>query len=450
MLKTFVNFINQQHLFDSSQEVLLAISGGRDSVAMSELFHQAGFRFGIAHCNFHLRPGDCDRDEAFVKSLAKKYNVPFYVAHFDAKEDSKLWKCSIEDAARRERYAFFDKVNKENNYDVIATAHHRNDSIETFFINLLRGTGISGLHGILPKNGNIVRPMLCFDRQDIDEFVNNEGLCFVDDYTNNDDDYRRNLIRHKLIPILKDISPSFEKTMSANMSKLLDVESIFRDRVNTIREEILIKNDDSNSWKLKISDVEKLSPQQTLLFELLHPFGFTLDVVVNVIKSLSRSRGKRFLSKDYQLIIEREFLEISPLERHISDPVIIRLDQLVSNDGICVGDCKLSSTVVDVSLMVEKLGLKLDKNSVALDLSLLSDSLTFRHWQKGDRFVPFGMRGSRLLSDFFKDMKLTTRQKEETWILCDDSDRIIWVVGLRADDRYKVTANTEKVLLINL
>ena len=210
MLVRFREFIKKEHLLVEGQRVLLAVSGGRDSVAMCELMSLAGFAFGIAHCNFHLRPGDCDRDEEFVLRLAKKYNVPCYVREFDTVSYASQHSLSIEEAARQLRYGFFDEIAKKESYSAISTAHHRDDAIETFFINLLRGTGISGLHGIKPRNGIVVRPMLAFGRNEIDDFVQEHGLKYVDDYTNMQAIYLRNKIRLNLIPLLREIQPSFE------------------------------------------------------------------------------------------------------------------------------------------------------------------------------------------------------------------------------------------------
>ena len=201
MIVKFKNYIEREHLYAQGQQVLLAVSGGRDSVTLVDLVARCGIPFGIAHCNFHLRPGDCDRDENFVRQLASRHGVKCYVAQFDTRKYAAQYKLSIEEAARRQRYDFFEKIRLEENYDTVATAHHRDDSIETFFINLMRGTGIAGLHGILPRNGCIIRPLLSISRAEIDEYVRKQGLSYVDDYTNSETVYLRNRIRLQLLPL---------------------------------------------------------------------------------------------------------------------------------------------------------------------------------------------------------------------------------------------------------
>lgn len=445
MLEPFVNFIKQQHLFDYSQEVLLAISGGRDSTVMCELFCRAGFRFAIAHCNFHLRPGDCDRDEAFVKSLADRYGVPFHVAHFDAMADAKFWKTSVEDAARRERYGFFAKLCEEFHYEVVATAHHRDDSIETFFLNLVRGTGISGLRGMKVRNGNVVRPMLCFTREDIDSFVEKEHLEYVEDYTNQDEEFRRNLIRHRIVPLFRELSPSFDRIMAENLSRLADVETVYKNAVESVRSGLMREGLNGAGCSISISDIENLTPQRTMLFELIHPLGFTIDQVEKILDVMTKPAGQRFYSMGYRLTVERDILEIRTL----------KMDRLLNyqisvQEALSLGELRFGGITIKIGLVDLVQDLCLDSSTVLIDLMVFGTELCFRRWRDGDRFRPFGMRGSRLVSDFFKDMKMTTCQKEDSWLLCSQSDQIAWIVGWRADDRFRVTSKTTKVLKLQV
>ena len=242
MLQRFIDYATQQHLFPQGQKVLLAVSGGRDSVVMTDLFHRAGIPFEIAHCNFNLRPGDCDRDEAFVRRMAERYGVACHVASFDTRAEAAATGESIEEAARRLRYEYFAQLSP-----LVATAHHRDDSIETFFLNLFRGTGIAGLHGIRPNSQfsilnsqfSIVRPMLCFSRADIDAYVAEHGLEYVEDYTNAELDARRNRIRHQLMPLLRELYPSVDDTMQANIERLHDTELIYRTYIDELRQRLI-------------------------------------------------------------------------------------------------------------------------------------------------------------------------------------------------------------------
>lgn len=313
MLDRFVNFIQQQHLFPQGEEVLLAVSGGRDSVCMAHLFHRAGFRFSIAHCNFHLRPGDCDRDEAFVRSLADSYGVPCHVEHFDTRAVAAASGESVEETARRLRYGYFAQLSP-----VVATAHHRDDSIETFFLNLFRGTGISGLHGIRPVSelsiGNlelkILRPLLPFGRVDIDAYVAENRLEFVEDHTNALLDARRNQIRHRLMPLLRELYPSVDTTMAANIEILHDTELIYKDYLESLRSQLITPYRPSpltgNNGKLTIDSVNLPllrswfpfpNIQFSILFELLHPYGFNASTVADILNA--SENGKMFYSSTH-------------------------------------------------------------------------------------------------------------------------------------------------------
>ena len=238
LLKLFTDHVEKERLFDRSDKVLLAVSGGIDSVVMADLFAKAGYTFGIAHCNFQLRGKDSDSDEAFVKSLAEHYHVPIHCITFDTLAFAKSNKLSVEEAARKLRYDFFDDTIQNNDYQFVATAHHLNDSIETFFINLIRGTGIAGLHGIVPKNGKIVRPLLPFTRQEITQYASENSLQYHEDYTNNETVFLRNKIRHQVVPLLKQISPQIEQTMRQNLLNIAEAECVFRSSIAEKRQQL--------------------------------------------------------------------------------------------------------------------------------------------------------------------------------------------------------------------
>ena len=411
---------------DIKQSVLAAVSGGRDSVVLAELLHRGGYRFEIAHCNFHLRGDESDRDEQFVRTLAKHYGVPIHVAQFDTNAYASEKKISTEMAARKLRYEWFEKVRQERNLDLIAVAHHRDDAIETFFINLLRGAGLAGLCGMKVQNGHVVRPLLHVSREEIDKFVADENLDYVDDHTNATDLYLRNRIRHQLMPLLCELNPSFDSTMEQNLHNLSDANEVFLKTVETLRNETITKRVDGID-EIAVRDVESLKPQGTLLFELLRPYGFNGDTVNEILASLHSESGRQFLSPTHKLVKDRETLQITPLHKDDTHPVI-EISEPVKREEIST--------------------LKTAKDTILCDAKRLRHPLSLRKWKEGDRFHPFGMKGSRLVSDYFSDMKLSIIEKQQQWLLCDADGEIVWIVGMRADGRFAVTEKTTEVTMI--
>lgn len=442
MLQRFTAFAAQQHLFPPGQTVLLAVSGGRDSVVMAHLFHRAGIPFEIAHCNFHLRPGDCDRDEAFVRQLAAAYGVACHVASFDTRAVAAATGESIEQAARRLRYEFFATLITQNSklLTLLATAHHRDDSIETFFLNLFRGTGIAGLHGIRPKSQlsiancqlSIVRPLLPFSRADIDDYVARHGLEYVEDYTNAELDARRNRIRHQLMPLLREFYPSVDDTMQANIGRLHDTELIYRAYIDELRQRLIqpcpsrIPYLDLHMQAIDLAELTATNlPLATLLYELLQPYGFSAPVVADISSALHAPRtGSCFRSSSHEAVIDRDRLVVAPLA-----PVVAPT---------------LSVTAVPQPSAVG------NPQVEYIDAASVSLPLTVRPWQAADRFHPFGMRGSRLVSDFLKDQKLNVIEKRHVHVAVDADGRIVWVVGLRLDDRFRLTESTKQVLSLSI
>lgn len=494
MLQRFLNYIAEQHLFTPGQEVLLAVSGGRDSVTLCHLMHSAGYPFAIAHCNFHLRPGDCDRDEAFVRQLAQHYEVKCYVAQFHTREMAARNKLSIEEEARKERYAFFARLLHEEGYPCIATAHHSDDSIETFFINLLRGTGIAGLHGIRPRSagpqemtdissadlspqempsahrtssrhentggegqrtsspGRVVHPLLCFSRAEIDTYVQEHNLTFVEDYTNHQLDYRRNQIRLQLMPLLRQLSPNFDRTMAANIEHIADAEQVYRQAIERTRTEIVHEDPFVKGlFHIATSDILALNPRRTLMYELLSPFGFSLSIVDDLLVGLSHNSSQQFFSATHRLSKERDMLTIEPLaslpdtRQHFLLPI---LQADAKGDTLLIPALKLQW---DVGIMphspFDKQQWKLPKEQACFDLSQLKQPLLLRHWHEGDKFQPFGMTGFQLISDYLSDHKFSRRQKESVWLLCDADGEILWIVGHRASRHASLTANTQQTVL---
>ena len=442
MLRAFQTYIKSERLFLPGQKILLAVSGGMDSVAMAELFSRARFSFAIAHCNFSLRGKESDADEAFVKDLAKKLKVPFYIRHFLTTDYADEHRLSTQMAARELRYSWFNELLTKEGYPFLATAHHLDDQIETFFINMMRSTGIAGFHGILPIQGKIIRPLLFASRREIEEFVKKNQLLYREDTSNQEIKYLRNKIRHELLPVLSEINPGFRNILTENIYRIREAESIFRDTVNKTRDAFVRKKKERTL--ISIHEIKKLNPCKTYLFEFLAPFGFNYSVAEDISEALDEEAGKQFYSTTHRLIKDRNDLIIIPLLNGEIKPVEKNVFRIPEN---------LSRVRVPLRLTLKKL-LK-DKNfqvdlspQVAnLDLHKIAFPLTIRKWQHGDVFHPFGRDHRKKLSDFFTDNKFSIDDKENTWILCAGG-KIIWIVGHRIDNRFRITSKTKEVLQI--
>lgn len=395
---------------------------------LAELLHRGGYRFEIAHCNFHLRGEESNRDEQFVRRLAERYGVPCHVAQFDTDAYASEKKISIEMAARELRYEWFEQVRQERGLDLIAVAHHRDDAIETFFINLLRGAGLSGLCGMKAENGKVVRPLLHISREEIDRFIADEHLDYVDDCTNTSDLYLRNRIRHQLIPLMRELNPSFDTTMEQNLHNLSDANEVFIRTLENIKNEVITKRPDGID-EIAVSNVEQFNPQSTILFELLRPYGFNSDTVTEILAGLNGESGRQYISQSHRLVKDRKTLQIIPLNNTDRRP-----------------DIDISEPFKRETLITLKTG----KDTILCDAEKLKRPLTLRKWRDGDRFHPFGMKGSRLVSDFFSDLKLSIIEKQQQWLLCDTDGEIVWLVGMRADGRFAVTGETEEVVRIKI
>lgn len=429
MLHRFITHVQQQHLFPSGQQVLLAVSGGVDSVVLAHLMHSAGFPFAIAHCNFHLRPGDCDRDERFVRSLAAQYGVPVHVAQFSTQRFAARYHLSIEDAARRLRYAYFRRLLLRHGYAAILTAHHRDDSAETFFLNLLRGTGLSGLHGILPVQGNVVRPLLPFSRADIEAYASRHGLLHVEDVTNASLLYRRNQVRHQLLPLLRELQPAADATIAATIAHLQSVESLYQSLLQPLRERYVVPC----AGGVRVSLAFAAEPHaEQLLFELLRPYGFNGSVVASVLAAVQP--GRVFTSATHRAVLDRGCLLVAPLVAQAPEVLPAVATRLIT-----------SFSFPDLPLR------HLPPSSILLDADTVRLPLSLRHWREADRFQPLGMaHGSQLVSDYFTDHKYTLPEKQAQLLLVDADDTILWIVGRRTTHPHRVTPSTRRLLEVVL
>ena len=431
MIEQFKKYIKKKNLFSDNDKILLAVSGGIDSVVMTELFSLAGYNFAIAHCNFKLRGNDSDKDENFVKELATKYKVPFFLKVFNTRKYSDDNKISIQMAARELRYYWFTELLNSEDYRYTATAHHRDDSIETFFINLFRGTGISGLHGILPKQGDVIRPILFTGRDEIEAFQTENNIMFREDKSNLSDKYLRNKVRHKLFPIIKEIEPDIEKVMQKNISRFAETENVYFKEIDQKRKIAVRK--ENEKILISIDELKKLKPLRAYLYEFLLPYNFNFSDVENIINSLDGISSKQFYSPTHRLLKDRNSLIIIPLtNKKVQENFINKYDKEILFP-------------VSLKIRIEKSSeISFDKNFAFLDYSKLEFPLILRKWKRGDVFVPFGMTGIKKLSDFFIDEKLSIIQKEQIWLLCSGKN-IIWVIGYRIDNRYRITENTKQV-----
>jgi len=441
MLKQFKRYISSQKLFTRKDKILLTVSGGIDSVVMCELFYLAGLQFGIAHCNFQLRGQESDVDEQFVKELAAKYSVPFYVHHFNTLDIASEMSVSIQMAARQLRYDWFEELAETEKYQYYATAHHQNDEIETFFINLLRGTGIAGLHGILPKQNHLIRPLLFTSRGKIEKFAEDNQLKYREDSSNSSIKYLRNAIRHKIIPEFKHLAGDFEKVMIETIEKIRDTEVVFNEMLEIKRKEIVVHN--NSTVFINIEKLMAISPLKIYLFHFLSPFGFNNETIESLILTLDDISGKQFFSSTHRLLKDRENLIITEISNSCPINVVYRIEE---TDTQMAEPLMLDFRITTDSEMIK---INPDKNLAYLDFDKLKFPLYLRKWQHGDYFFPFGMRGKKKVSDFFTDQKFSIIEKENTWLLCS-ADDIVWVVGWRIDERYRLTTKTMRGFLIEM
>lgn len=434
MINSVKDNIYKNNLFTKKSKILLAVSGGADSIFLLFVLKDLGYDIQIAHCNFNLRDVESDQDEQFVKDIADKYSIRCYVRSFDTLKFAEENKISIQMAARQLRYDWFEELLVENNFSCIATGHHQDDSIETFLINLIRGSGISGLCGIQMINNKIVRPLLSLKRNQIEYFLTKQNIKYRNDSSNSDIKYLRNNIRHQLIPLLKEINPKIQETISNEIDMLNGINNIFKEKVNDIRKSIMIKREEL--FTIKISDLLNISNLEVILYELLRPFGsFQVKQIIN---SLRLQSGKQFFSNTHYILIDRECLIISQKkETNNKEIKIFRTDHEISKPLYM----KLSETF-DLSIVNDPLFAKLDLNKLTFPLLL-------RKWKNGDKFIPLGMNNFKKVSDFFVDEKYTLNEKKEQWILCS-KENIIWIVGKRIDDRYKIASNTKKTYIAQL
>lgn len=439
MFDRFINNIHQKQLIEPAQKVLLAVSGGIDSMVLLHLFEKSGFNYGVAHCNFKLRDQESDEDEEFVRSQVLQLGVEAFFESFDTKEYAGLKGISIEMAARELRYNFFEQIQKENDYDYIVTAHHQDDLIETFFLNLSRKTGIKGLTGIKEKKGKLIRPLLFAARADIEKYAAQKFIDYREDSSNSEFVYQRNFLRHKILPLFSELNPAFKKNLLASVENLKAAEEVYLTSMKDEKDKVLSNNE--KAVEISIKGLEKSNYPKTLLHEILSVYGFNSAVIDEVYSSLSHESGKQFFSKTHRVIKDRKQLFISQLDKEEAE----KRYYIEEND---------MELFAPMNLSIEKVSTKefemlRSSNIACIDLGEVQFPLLIRKWKQGDYFQPLGMDGFKKLSDFFVDQKMPLHEKENTWLLCSGK-KIVWVMGHRLDNRFKITSNTQEILKIEM
>ena len=434
-------FIKENDLLNKKNPVIIGFSGGADSSALLDILICLGYKCIVAHCNFQLRGEESYRDSAFSKLRAKQYGITYCETIFNTKEYAAKNKLSIEMAARDLRYDWFNELIQKYSAQSIAVAHHMDDTVETFFLNLFRGTGISGLSGINTINGNVIRPLNCLTREEILKYLKVKEIEFVTDSSNYKDIYTRNKIRLDLIPLIKEINPNATDAIIKTIANLKDTEIVYKDAIKNIKNNIVFK--DGECYKISIQLLKETIAPKTVLFEILKEFGINASNLDDIYNSLNGISGKHFYLGNYILVKDREHLLIN----HRSDVVADNQDFYIEEN------VKKISAPIDISFENIKyfhgINLPKNKNIGCFDLSKLVFPLILRKWKRGDKFVPLGMTGMKKLSDFFSDNKFSLVDKKNTWVLCS-GENIIWIVGERIDNRFKVTPFTSDILMVSI
>jgi len=439
MIHHIKKYIHDNRLLSDSDKIIVGVSGGADSVVLLDMLHRFGYQCIVCHCNFHLRGEESVRDELFVEKLALTYSLPYTKIDFDTEQYASEHKISIEMAARELRYRYFEEMRIKHNANVIAVAHHRDDSTETMLLNLCRGAGIRGLTGIRPRNGKVVRPLLCLSKKDILIYANKHNLLYVTDSTNEESIYTRNFIRLEIIPLFEKINPEFQSAVQRTGENLVGINAVYSQAIEAYKQKI-IRHSTDNNIKISIPELQSSVSPQTLLFEILNPYGFNSSVIFDIYESLSGISGKEFFSESHRLIKDREFLILTENKNTI-DNDCFTIDK---NIEYIEKPIPLKFTVVanTPDFIIPK-----DKNTACFDIDKIKFPLLLRHWKQGDWFIPFGMAGKKKVSDYFSDKKYSLIDKENTWLLCSENN-IIRIIGERSDNRFRINEKTANILVI--
>ncbi len=431
MQKQLLQIIEKNKLFHKNQKLLVAVSGGLDSMVLCDLLLKTKFKFSVVHCNFKLRAKDAEDDQTFVEKFCEDNNIKCYTASFQTTKFAKSKGISIQMAARELRYTFFKEIMADFGYDYLITAHHLDDNIETFFINLLRGSGIRGLSGIQLKSGNILRPLLNFSKKKMEKYANENKIRYREDKSNKEDKYLRNNFRLNIIPKFKKLNPAFEDTMKMEFDYINQYNTVINNWVGKEKEKVSLS--DKSGLKINIKKLLACEAPKLLLFEILKEYHFSSKEINKVLESAMGISGKVFRSNEYEIVKDRDYLCLRKIiiNQHVNFQV----------------NNKLKSDFKGLKILKAKKLSKNEGNNVAfIDEDKLKFPLKIRTWKEGDKFKPIGLNGFKKLSDFFINLKLSKFEKEEVLILENGNGEIIWIMNFRIDDRYKVLPTTKKIL----
>lgn len=433
MIETVRRFIVKEELLSQNATVIVGLSGGMDSMVLLDLLTLSGYECVAAHCNFHLRGEESDRDAAFVRKWCKSIDIPLTTIDFDTTQYAADKKISIEMAARELRYDWFEIVRRQYGAEAVAVAHHKDDSVETVMLNLVRGTGIKGLIGIMPKNRRVVRPLLCVTRTQIEQYVTDRGIPYVYDSTNGEDVFLRNALRLNVLPQLEELNPSVRESIWRTTRNLVEVEKVYCASVAKSIKKVF--RDD----KIDINLLRDTDSPRSVLFEILSPFGFSPSVIEDVYVGMEAHSGKVFHSKSHRLLKDRDYYILDPKNADEVQEEPVEIDAYTTE---LMAPVHLQLQTADMPVEIEK-----DRGFLYVDIDKLVFPLTLRRWREGDWFIPFGMRGRKKVSDYFTDRKYNLKEKEDTWLLLSGDD-IVWIVGERSDDRFKLTEKSKRVLMV--
>lgn len=433
MLQAVQDYIRREQLFEHKDRLLLAVSGGVDSMLLAHLLWEGDYQLGIAHCNFKLRGAASDADEELVRNWATERGIPFFCEQFDTPlllKDSQL---SLQALARELRYAFFQKIWAQEDYDYIVTAHHADDQVETILMQMSKGCGIRGIRGMLPKNSRaVVRPLLFTSKSNIRGYAQLQGIPFREDASNDKDDYQRNLIRHKVVPVLRELNPQLAPTLRAHNERFREVERLYHQALQQQRDQLL--RTEGARVLLSIEALEASPAPRSFLHEWLYPLGFSTEQIEQIWEGRNGDPGARYPSESHELLRDRG--------QWILHSKTLQQERKVLRDRTL----QLPEGLLELRMLQPPFHFKSDPQYAYFDLESLELPLYLRHWEKGDSFCPFGMNGQhKKLSDFFIDEKYDQFQKERQWLLCSGED-IIWVMGKRSDERFKVQAQSQLVV----
>ena len=448
MKQKISDYISKHSLLSHDALHLVALSGGADSVALLRILRDLDYKIEAAHCNFHLRGAESDRDEAFVRQLCDSLGIKLHLIHFDTETYASVHQVSIEMAARELRYGYFRSLCKDIGAETVCVAHHRDDAVETFLMNLLRGSGIHGLTGIRPKNGQIVRPLLCVGRQDILDYLHSIGQDYVTDSSNLESIVLRNKLRLQVLPLLKQLNPKAVENIDKTANYLREAEKVYNAyfAADPDRGQVPVRNNPAqmadrylSPVRIPIDEITKQPSAECFLHEWLSPYGFNASQIAQILDDLTGESGREFLSATHTLLIDRSQLVLEPKQTEIKPLHIPE-----------AGNYRFSPEILFSVKLTDDISISKSEECATLDAANIQFPLTVRQVVSGDAFCPFGMEGRKLVSDFLTDRKISLLEKRRQLVVTAANGDIIWLVGQRTDHRYRITASTRQVLSITL